>query len=116
MPIDEVESTAADIEEMEIRGAATIASEAADALGAQAAESDASDPEAFRAELRKAARTLYETRPTAVSLPNALRFVLQDMQGETVANPAMSSGKTSKTPRSDWAGSGPTATGTVMLS
>jgi len=85
MPIDEVESTAADIEEMEIRGAATIASEAADALGAQAAESDASDPEAFRAELRKAARTLYETRPTAVSLPNALRFVLQDMQGETVA-------------------------------
>jgi ribose 1,5-bisphosphate isomerase len=84
MPIEEVESTAADIEAMEIRGAATIAAAAAEALGAEAAESDASDPEAFEAELREAARVLYETRPTAVSLPNALRFVFQGMEGETV--------------------------------
>jgi ribose 1,5-bisphosphate isomerase len=85
MPVEEVESTAEDIEEMEIRGAATIAAAAAEALGAQAEKSEATDPEAFEAELRRAARDLYETRPTAVSLPNALRFVLQDMAGETVA-------------------------------
>jgi ribose 1,5-bisphosphate isomerase len=84
MPIEEVESTAADIETMEIRGAATIAAAAAEALGAQAAESEATDPEGFERELRRAARELYETRPTAVSLPNALRFVFQGMHGETV--------------------------------
>ena len=85
MAIEEVEETAAAIEEMEIRGAATIAAAAAAALGAQAAQSEASDPAAFEAELREAARVLYETRPTAVSLPNALRFVLQDLDGDTVA-------------------------------
>ncbi|MEF8771884.1 ribose 1,5-bisphosphate isomerase [Halodesulfurarchaeum sp.] len=84
MPIEEVESTAEDIEEMEIRGAATIAAAAAEALGAQAAASDAPDPDAFEAEMRRAATELYETRPTAVSLPNALRFVLQGMEGKTV--------------------------------
>ncbi|WP_396275421.1 ribose 1,5-bisphosphate isomerase [Halodesulfurarchaeum sp. HSR-GB] len=84
MPIEEVEETAEAIETMEIRGAATIAGAAAAALGSQAAASEATDPEAFEAELRAAARTLYQTRPTAVSLPNALRFVLQDLEGSTV--------------------------------
>jgi ribose 1,5-bisphosphate isomerase len=84
MPVEEVEATAAEIEAMEIRGAATIAAAAAQALGTQAAASDAEAPAAFRAELRRAARELYETRPTAVSLPNALRFVLAEMEGETV--------------------------------
>ena len=84
MPVEEVEATAAEIEAMEIRGAATIAAAAAEALGTQADASDAADPEQFRAELRRAARDLYETRPTAVSLPNALRFVLAEMEGETV--------------------------------
>jgi ribose 1,5-bisphosphate isomerase len=73
MPVEEVESTAED-----------IAAAAAKALGTQADASDAEDPAAFRAELRRAARELYETRPTAVSLPNALRFVLAEMEGETV--------------------------------
>jgi ribose 1,5-bisphosphate isomerase len=76
--------TAEDIGSMEIRGAATIAAAAAEALGEQAATSDADSPEAFRAELRAAARVLYDTRPTAVSLPNALRYVLRDVEGETV--------------------------------
>ncbi|MFB6086478.1 MAG: ribose 1,5-bisphosphate isomerase [Halodesulfurarchaeum sp.] len=84
MPVEEVESTAEEIEEMEIRGAATIAAAAAEALGAQATESEAEDPAAFESQMRRAARELYETRPTAVSLPNALRFVLQGMEGETV--------------------------------
>jgi len=81
----DVREVAADIASMEVRGAATIADAAAGALAAQAEASTAGDPEAFRAELRAAARHLYETRPTAVSLPNALRFVLRDMDGDGVA-------------------------------
>ncbi|MFB6155236.1 MAG: ribose 1,5-bisphosphate isomerase [Haloferacaceae archaeon] len=79
-----VEETAEDISSMEIRGAATIADAAAKALGIQAAEADADDPEAFDAALHAAARRLYETRPTAVSLPNALRYVLRRTTGSTV--------------------------------
>ncbi|MFC7046840.1 ribose 1,5-bisphosphate isomerase [Halobacteriaceae archaeon GCM10025711] len=85
MPHDEVAATAEDIASMEIRGAATIARAAADALEVQAAESDADSPAAFRAEMRAAARRLRDTRPTAVSLPNALRMVLRGMEGDSVA-------------------------------
>ncbi|WP_222920050.1 ribose 1,5-bisphosphate isomerase [Natrinema sp. SYSU A 869] len=81
-----VEATADDIAAMEIRGAATIADAAAAALATQADHSVAESPAAFRRQLRAAARTLYETRPTAVSLPNALRYVLRGMDGETVAD------------------------------
>ncbi|MFC6955296.1 ribose 1,5-bisphosphate isomerase [Halorubellus litoreus] len=79
-----VHDTAEDIASMEIRGAATIADAAAGALATQAEASTAETPEAFEAELKAAARRLYETRPTAVSLPNALRFVLWDMEGGSV--------------------------------
>ncbi|MFC4543982.1 ribose 1,5-bisphosphate isomerase [Halosolutus amylolyticus] len=80
-----VAETAEDIATMEIRGAATIADAAADALATQADRTDAADPAAFRDELRAAAKVLYETRPTAVSLPNALRYVLRGMAGDTVS-------------------------------
>jgi ribose 1,5-bisphosphate isomerase len=80
----DVEATADDIAEMEIRGAATIARAAADALESQARGSDAADSAAFRAEMRAAARHLRDTRPTAVSLPNALRYVLREMDGDSV--------------------------------
>jgi ribose 1,5-bisphosphate isomerase len=80
-----VEATAADIESMETRGAATIAQAVAEALATQAAESDADTVEAFRAEMRYAARELHQTRPTAVSLPNALRYVFNRMNGTSVA-------------------------------
>jgi len=88
-PAAPVRETAEEIATMEIRGAATIAAAAAEALAtqAEAAAADgetASDPAAFRAAMRAAGRTLRETRPTAVSLPNALRYVLQRMEGETV--------------------------------
>jgi ribose 1,5-bisphosphate isomerase len=81
---EDVRATAADIAEMEIRGAASIARAAADALESQARASDADDPAAFRAEMREAARHLRDTRPTAVSLPNSLRYVLRNLEGETV--------------------------------
>ena len=77
----EVEATATAIAEMEIRGAATIADAAAAALSTQAEASEADTPEALRGELRAAARRLHDTRPTAVSLPNALRYVLKDLDG-----------------------------------
>jgi ribose 1,5-bisphosphate isomerase len=80
----DVEATAEQIASMEIRGAATIAGAAAGALGTQAAEVTAEDPEVFRQEIRAAARTLLDTRPTAVSLPNALRYVFAGMEGATV--------------------------------
>jgi ribose 1,5-bisphosphate isomerase len=80
-----VDETAEDIASMETRGAATIADAAAAALATQARESDAETADEFRRELRHAAKVLHDTRPTAVSLPNALRFVLQGMTGDTVA-------------------------------
>jgi len=79
-----LEETAEAIATMEVRGAATIAGEAADALATQARETEASDPDQFRATMRAAGRRLRETRPTAVSLPNALRYVLQRMEGNDV--------------------------------
>ena len=85
MPTQEVEATAEDIATMEIRGAASIAAAAAEALAAEARASEASDPAAFEAEMRTAAKHLHDTRPTAVSLPNALRFVLRGMEGGSVA-------------------------------
>jgi len=81
-----VAETARAIATMETRGAATIADAAASALATQARETDAEDPSAFRERMRTAARVLYDTRPTAVSLPNALRFVLQGMEGDSVAD------------------------------
>ncbi|EMA30558.1 ribose 1,5-bisphosphate isomerase [Halobiforma nitratireducens] len=79
-----VVETADDIAAMRTRGAATIADAAADALAIQADQSEADSASEFRRQLRAAAKTLYETRPTAVSLPNALRYVLRGMEGETV--------------------------------
>lgn len=81
---EEVEATADQIASMEIRGAATIAAAAANALGTQAQHSATADPESFREELRFAARHLLDTRPTAVSLPNALRYVFERTSGDTV--------------------------------
>ena len=81
----QVLDVAADVESMETRGAAPIATAVANALRAQAEESGAADVAQLQAELRAAARRLLATRPTAVSLPNALRYVLQRAEGESVA-------------------------------
>lgn len=79
-----VGETARDIETMETRGAAAIADAAATALATQARESDAETVAALRDELHATAGVLHDTRPTAVSLPNALRFVLNEADGDTV--------------------------------
>ena len=72
------------IARMEVRGAAAIAEATATALRDQATESDAADAATLRAELRAAGRRLHATRPTAVSLPNTLRYVLDRATGEDV--------------------------------
>lgn len=61
---------------MELRGAGRIASSAADALLIIARESKARSPSKFIDELEATTRLLLKTRPTAVSLPNAIRFIM----------------------------------------
>jgi len=85
MVSEEVVDTADAIANMDVRGAATIALAAADALAVEARETDADTPDEFRAAMTDAARHLRETRPTAVSLPNALRVVLAGMDGDSVS-------------------------------
>jgi ribose 1,5-bisphosphate isomerase len=80
----EVERTAEAIATMEVRGPAVIADAAAAALAVQARESETADPGSFRAGMRAAARRLRETRPTAVSLPDALQYVLPGIDGDSV--------------------------------
>jgi len=69
--------TAESIKNMEIRGAGRIARAAVEALADYARSLDVSDPAVFRQEMKKAAGILIETRPTAVSLPNAVRSVIR---------------------------------------
>ncbi|MCK5661144.1 MAG: hypothetical protein KAH86_07265, partial [Methanosarcinales archaeon] len=78
-PEEQLQSVARDIEDMTIRGAAIIAQAAAGALGAYAsgikAECTTLTIGEFQQKMDWAATTLVATRPTAVSLPNAVRIV-----------------------------------------
>jgi ribose 1,5-bisphosphate isomerase len=69
--------TAEKIKKMEIRGAGRIARAAVGALADYARDLDTADPETFKREMERAATTLTATRPTAVSLPNAIRYVMR---------------------------------------
>jgi len=61
---------------MRVRGAGSIAASAVKALQIVARESPAEDTEEFVTQLSDAARILLQTRPTAVSLPNGIRYVM----------------------------------------
>jgi len=74
--VKEVLEIAQEIKDMRIRGAGKIARSAAYALQIQAEKSKATNVDDFWNEMKQAAKILYETRPTAVSLPNALRYVM----------------------------------------
>ncbi len=67
---------AQDISTMKIRGAGRIAVAAADALRITALESSATTYDSFVGEIKTASKYLVGMRPTAVSLPNAVRYVL----------------------------------------
>ena len=72
----EANRIAEDIRSMRIRGAGFIARSAAEALGIVANDSRAESVNDFVNELTQASRLLLQTRPTAVSLPNGIRFVM----------------------------------------
>ncbi|MFQ5872089.1 MAG: ribose 1,5-bisphosphate isomerase [Candidatus Geothermarchaeales archaeon] len=68
------------IRTMQIRGAGLIARTASEGLQVASESIDSTDSDHFWGQLKKAARLLLETRPTAVSLPNALRFILRGVK------------------------------------
>ncbi len=78
----ELEDTAKKIESMEIRGAAKIARMAAMALRDFALAYEGSEVEPFKDELKKAKERLLSTRPTAVSLKNAVSIVMRGIEKE----------------------------------
>jgi len=71
-----VEDTFNAIRSMEVRGAGRIARAAAEALREAAVSSRAKTPAQLVAELTRYGERLKESRPTAVSLPNSVNFVL----------------------------------------
>jgi len=75
-----VTDTAEKIKSMEIRGAGRIAREAAEALRHHATEIRDEDLRFFKHEMDAAAQILIATRPTAVSLPNAVHIVMSGLE------------------------------------
>ena len=71
-----VTEVAQGIKTMKIRGAGRIARAAVKALRATAEASEAETIDDLVTELNLAAETLLRTRPTAVSLPNGIRYVM----------------------------------------
>ncbi|MDD1722304.1 MAG: ribose 1,5-bisphosphate isomerase [Methanothrix sp.] len=76
-PIDQVIQTSAKISSMEIRGAGRIASAAAASLRDFSLAAEAESLDEFNAQMKAAAQMLLDTRPTAVSLSNAIRMVMK---------------------------------------
>jgi ribose 1,5-bisphosphate isomerase len=74
--------TAEKIKSMEIRGAGRIARAAVAALGAHSAAFPYKDLGEYRKEMSRAAALLVVTRPTAVSLPNAVHLVMRSLETE----------------------------------
>ena len=73
----QVYQIASDIRDMKIRGAGRIAKAAAEALKIAAESYEGEDLEDFKRYIKEAARLLMSTRPTAVSLPNAVNWVIK---------------------------------------
>ncbi|WML67277.1 MAG: Ribose 1,5-bisphosphate isomerase [Methanoregula sp. SKADARSKE-2] len=81
-----VTETAEKIKNMEIRGAGRIARAAAEALRVHALSLETASLMEFRSEMQRGSDLLIATRPTAVSLPNAVHIVMAGIgEAETVA-------------------------------
>jgi ribose 1,5-bisphosphate isomerase len=85
-----VTDTAEKIKSMEIRGAGRIARAAAEALRDHALSARAPDTAAFGQEMERAAAILVATRPTAVSLPNAVHIVMHGIREAATVDEARS--------------------------
>jgi ribose 1,5-bisphosphate isomerase len=83
-----VPETADKIKSMEIRGAGRIARAVAEALRDHALAVRARAPDVFRQEMERAAAMLLATRPTAVSLPNAVHIVMAGLEHAKSADEA----------------------------
>jgi ribose 1,5-bisphosphate isomerase len=83
-----VPETAEKIKSMEIRGAGRIARAAAAALRDHAIATRVSSYDGFRQDMEQAANTLVATRPTAVSLPNAVHIVMNGLERVRTAEEA----------------------------
>jgi ribose 1,5-bisphosphate isomerase len=76
LPSKELVKLSEDIKTMRIRGAAEIGRAAVNGLAIAAETSKARTPDLYMTDLDAAYKLLISTRPTAVSLPNALRYVM----------------------------------------
>ncbi|NLV25852.1 MAG: ribose 1,5-bisphosphate isomerase [Methanomicrobiales archaeon] len=83
-----VEETAQKIRTMEIRGAGRIARAAAQALLEYSRNLHDRDLAGYCREIQRAADLLVSTRPTAVSLPNAINLVIKPLMNESVVEVA----------------------------
>jgi ribose 1,5-bisphosphate isomerase len=86
---DEVIKIARDIKDMRIRGAGEIARAAVKALGITVQNSKAGNVQELLEELRNTAQMIISTRPTAVSLPNGIRYVSKKANDELKRNPSL---------------------------
>ena len=95
--VSKVEDIAHKIETMEIRGARKIAKAAANALKEEASGSEAETSSQLVEDLNEAGRILLDTRPSAVSLSNSVRYVTRDLDSsgdlEDVRDKAISRAK-----------------------
>ncbi|MHA2059839.1 MAG: ribose 1,5-bisphosphate isomerase [Candidatus Ranarchaeia archaeon] len=73
----EVKQIAEKIRTMEIRGAGLIARSGVKALKIAATNTQATTNQEFEKEIKTTAQLIISTRPSAVSLPNGIRFVLK---------------------------------------
>lgn len=78
--MDQIEEAVENIKRMKIRGAGRIARYAVKTLKQVVLSSSASDVEGLNRELDQAARRLLDSRPTAVSLPNSIRYLMHHAQ------------------------------------
>ncbi|QLH75096.1 MAG: ribose 1,5-bisphosphate isomerase [Methanomassiliicoccales archaeon] len=76
------------IKSMEVRGAAEIARQAALALKEEALAYSGDDVEGLMRSLQEAKEMLLSSRPTAISLWNAVQFVLKGLNGQKDLGPA----------------------------
>jgi len=79
--MQKLQETAEKIRTMEIRGAGRIAKAAAEAIRDYAASLDAASMKEFSNSIQEASSFLISTRPTAVSLPNAVKLASKYSSG-----------------------------------
>lgn len=84
---------AEDIKTMRIRGAGEIARSAVEALLLTVQDSRTNDTGEFLREIEETAKLMMKTRPTAVALPNAMRYVVHRVREKKLSDTSLLSVK-----------------------